>query len=260
MENFKIILIIIVSIFIGVMATALIGDIDAGALTIFIYLAVFGGAVFGSIYLFFYLNHKTEEKIKVYKNRSKLNKKELWKSEPLKKESSSTVEKIQKGKIKNTSSNIQTEINNSIWLDIIDNAKPPKEFVEVIKLFFIKDTIDLFKYEMNEKANNLSLNFVSSELNSVMDSANSKKIKSTPTFRTHFMKSRMERSMGIPDWFTMAYPDVEVWFRKNMDLYGNEIRNKEDYYFTEGVCNNNFFRYIIDLYKIKTKLKLECSV
>lgn len=68
----------------------------------------------------------------------------------------------------------------------------------------------------------------------------------------------MKRSPNIPEWFYIAYPDVEVWFHDRMELIAETVSQNQNYYFTNGKMNNSLLRLMINEY-LKYNNRLECA-
>lgn len=149
---------------------------------------------------------------------------------------------------------------NSQWDIILQDDEIDFNFKHVIVHFFKKDNISLYKYNENLRANEAckrgGLSFW--EGITSFSASEEDKIKCTDTFREHFSEDELKRSPFVPEWFYIAYPDVEVWFHKRMKSYNNIVEERKSEFITDGRLNLNWYRYIIDEY-LKFNQKLECS-
>ncbi|UMB59893.1 hypothetical protein MHL31_12515 [Lutibacter sp. A80] len=248
MDTLKVILIVFLTVIITVFILGQLIGVDAGAFTIVIALAILLSVFIGVAYFVMYSTHKAEDKIKALKETRKLNKKELWKD----------VDKLKEESKNNT---IESE-NTIIWKDVIKFEGTPEKMKDVIKDFFVADNIDFYKYAENEKANELSKGRGLSgwEMFNRLSAEPKPDINCTPTFRKHFADDFLKRSPSVPEWFYIAYPDVEVWIHKRAKIVESEIISNPGKYLTNGMPNNNALRLIIEKYKTIVNLKLECEV
>ncbi|WOD44928.1 hypothetical protein [Hwangdonia lutea] len=198
-----------------------------------------------------------KEEVKKHKVKKELGREELWNKKPNNKENGNSNSNKSKEKSVNkfeqiifSGKSLESK-NTAIWHDLIEKMNPEDTMSDIIKSFFIKDNIDFFKYGINENANTFCYTYGFNT---------NENLECTPSFLKYFTKDIMERALGIPLWFTLAYPDVEVWFRENKNVYGQEIEENPSIYIADGAFNSKAFRYIINTYKRVTKKKLECCI
>jgi hypothetical protein len=144
--------------------------------------------------------------------------------------------------------------------DKIKGEANDMRFSKVIDDFFIYDNIDFEKFIENQKANEIckTSGLSSWEMaNSLSAFGNSEKINSTPTFREYFSENVSNRKPNIPEWFYIAYPDVEIWFRDKMELIMDIVNENDNYYLIDGKINDNLLRLKINEY-LKYN-SLECA-
>ena len=157
-------------------------------------------------------------------------------------------------------------MNRQKWSSYIDEKKLSSEDKYIVINFLIKDDILIENYRENNFVNNLF--YIHSNLEtwedaqcvSADENVRSSKIKCTPTFRKHFANSRLNRSMIIPDWFYIAYPDVAVWLNNNLDNYEREILKYEKEFEKKSEIRFQLFRFFINEYKKNTQNTLECVI
>lgn len=73
--------------------------------------------------------------------------------------------------------------------------------------------------------------------------------------------SPLDRPIGYPQWFVASYPDVVVWIAnlsesEQENLLGNLSENDFDH---ERMIKPNFLRHLVEIYRYRTKKKLECQ-
>jgi hypothetical protein len=154
-------------------------------------------------------------------------------------------------------------VNGKKWYSVLGDKDVPEEFKKIVYQFFLKDNIDFDKYVENQKANSL-IGFLglkaweTANSLSIYDEVRDEKINCTKTFREHFADDRLNRALGIPDWFYIAYPDVALWLGKNLSLFERELELREKEFIIDDKPNLKVFRFFIDKYFLSTGEKLEC--
>ncbi|WP_131474425.1 hypothetical protein [Neotamlana nanhaiensis] len=259
MDKLKLVLGLIMAFTIVGILVSIFDGAELGAFGGIIILLVFFASIIGVLFVSDYF----ENKAKKHNVKKQLEKRELWKEVLAKKPIRANTSETKKNRIP-SSFDSNEAANKMIWETVFKTLDISNELEVVIRSFFIADKIDFFKYGDNERVN-LAL-FPNGldiwrKLNYVLPYfTESLKFQPSPTFEKYFSKDIMKRSLGVVDWFTIAYPDVEVWVKNNMEECGKEINGKKQYYITDGAFNNNAYRYFIDTYKVVCKKKLECSV
>jgi hypothetical protein len=156
--------------------------------------------------------------------------------------------------------------SKQIWSDISKNDAVDFGLKKIINDFFLIDEIDYKKYYQNERANELASDggLDSWEISNVDDT---KAVNCTPTFRKHFANDTVNRGIGVPSWFYIAYPDVALWFdEKNDDpnWFQNNFKElsdvieKNDNFFSNYENYKVLLRGLINKFKLNNG-KLECS-
>jgi hypothetical protein len=153
--------------------------------------------------------------------------------------------------------------NKSRWKAIANNNANSNDFKKIVENFFILDNIDIDKYIENETANSvvhIGLNMWELANSVSLDSnVQKQKINCTKSFREHFSNNRINRGLGIPDWFYIAYPDVAFWMHENSKNIKNEISGRENVFFQNDEILPPFFRFVIQKYIQQTGNHLECA-
>lgn len=159
-------------------------------------------------------------------------------------------------------SKIRSE-NRSKWQDVISEPNVTPEYKFIFKEFLMKDDIAFETFAHNFKAGEIVQEFLSVEIwegiNNLGSDSPQPSLKMSKTFKEHFASNKLNRAMGIPDWFYAAYPDVVVWLQENMATMEAELAEYESIFISDDGPTANFFRYIVDKFKVENG-KLECSI
>ena len=127
------------------------------------------------------------------------------------------ISDIKKPKLLRNKDSSTTIKYSSEWRDLLLDHNVDEDFKKLIKLFFVKDNISYLKFLENQKANEIckTIGFENWEMAQSLSAKENKEIiNCTKTFRENFADDILRRNPNVPEWFYIAYPDVEIWFHK----------------------------------------------
>lgn len=150
--------------------------------------------------------------------------------------------------------------NKRKWMAVLSERDITDYWKYVITEFFIKDNISVEKYQQNSRVNDMVDQFSGLEswrMSNQLSMYPEPELYCTQSFRKYFSENRLNRAMGIPDWFYIAYPDVANWVQNKLEQIEEEFSDREDEFFSDNGVNPKFFRILIERYK-QSRGTLEC--
>ena len=135
--------------------------------------------------------------------------------------------------------------NENYWENLLLSVEVDDNTKEILKGFFIPDSIDFDKFIINQKA---------FENNGYYFEGITSGIKATPSIE--FASKPYNHGASIHDWFIVAYPDIIFWMstdRKYVDdaiIFSNLKVPTPDF---------KFYRYLINKY-LSQGHRLECAL
>jgi len=144
------------------------------------------------------------------------------------------------------------EDSEALWSDMLRETDLDGEFRYLISNFFIPYRISCMKFMFNQEA------FESPEL--INPNYQLKHI--APSLRIFIEDPYHNVSLGYPNWFYEAFPEVVVWIRKNAGRTWFETKFKN--YSDDDLIENNhlktiYLKEIIDKYLQVSGKELECK-
>jgi len=142
---------------------------------------------------------------------------------------------------------IMSEDKLSNYNELLNEEEVPEYFKSVIRLFLIPNKISPLKFQINMECFE---DFYSRGSDNVAPSL----IK--------FKQHGLDRPMGYPDWFYIAFPDVALWaiHGGGIELVEKKLQNySEEEIFDGDHLNISILIGIIRMYLNNTSKSLECK-